>query len=348
MKLHFRAVAALSLAFVLPSCAPQEESKTDEKTLRPNVEIEEAIESENFSHWITLQASVEARKNVVLNAEMGGIIRSINVNKGQFVTRGKVLAVIDSDIMSQNISELQSGIELAEYNRDKQRKLFEQNIGTEFDLKQAESQVEQLYRKLSTLRTQAGKSVIVAPFDGYVEDIGSYVGELAAPQIPLIRFLNLDKVTIVAEVSESYLNQIQPGSKARVRFPAIDSTINDLTVTRTGKLINPANRTFRVEIELDNPSGRIVPNLLVEMQIEDKVINKSALIPSKSILEDKNGKKYIFTVGNDSIAKKQFITTHFSYSGLTAVASGVTKGQRVVTNGAEGLTDSLKVDIVKF
>jgi multidrug resistance efflux pump len=188
MKLKLFAIMALGAVLALPSCAPEEESTKDEKSFRPNVQVENAVSADSFSHWITLQASVEARKNVVLNAEMGGIIRSINVDKGQYVTRGKVLAVIDSDIMSQNISELQSGIELAEYNRDKQRKLFAQNIGTEFDLKQAESQVEQLYRKLATLRTQAGKSVIVAPFDGYVEDIGSYVGELAAPQIPLIRF----------------------------------------------------------------------------------------------------------------------------------------------------------------
>ena len=190
--------------------------------------------------------------------------------------------------------------------------------------------------------------MIVAPFDGYVEDIGSYVGELAAPQIPLIRFLNLDKVTIVAEVSESYLNQIHPGTKARVRFPALDSTINNLTITRTGKLINPANRTFRVEIELDNPEGRIVPNLLVEMQIEDKITKNTTIIPSRSILEDKNGKKYVFVVGNDSLAIRKFISADFSYDGHTAISGGIAAGQRVVIIGAEGLTDSMKVDVVKF
>jgi RND family efflux transporter MFP subunit len=333
---------------LLSACgAPETEEAAESKT-RPNVAVEPVEKKERFAHWISFQASVEAQKNVVLNAETGGVIRSITVEEGQFVKAGRVLVVLDSDIMSQNINELEEAISLAEYVRDKQKKLYAQNIGTEFDLKQAESQVEQLNRKLSTLRTQAGKSVLVAPFDGYVESIGSYVGELAAPQIPLVRFVNLDKVTIVAEVSEAYLNQIKPGTLAEVDFPTLDTVLTNLTVTRTGRIINPANRTFRVEIDIDNKDNKIVPNLLAEVRFQNELVNNALIIESRSILEDKDGKRYVYAMNSDSLVFRKYIETGFSYNGLTHVTKGLKSGEKVVVEGAEGLTDSLRVDVLKY
>ncbi len=342
-----RIAFAISLLAFTGCGAPGPENQAEGRT-QPNVEVASVEKQEVFAHWVSFQASVEARKNIVLNAEMGGVIRSINAEEGQFVKRGKVLVVLDSDVISQNISELESSIELAEYMRDKQQKLFDQNIGTEYDLKQAESQLEQLNRKLATLRTQAGKSVIAAPFDGYVEDIGSYVGELAAPQIPLVRFINLDMVTIVAEVSEAYINKITEGTRARVRFPALDTTLNDLLVTRTGKIINPSNRTFRVEIDIQNKDNLIVPNLLAEVDFQDHAQKNALTVPSKSILEDKDGNSFLYLVNNDSTVVRRTVSSVFSYQGTSVIESGLKEGDIIVVNGAEGLVDSMKVDILKY
>jgi RND family efflux transporter MFP subunit len=342
--------AIFTLAIATTSCGgPSEESAEDKETnSTPNVETGTSVAVPEFSHWVSFQANVEARRNVVLNAEMGGVIRSVMVEEGQFVKAGKVLVVMDSDVMSQSIYEVESALELAEYMRDKQKKLFEQNLGTELDLKQAEGQVEQLERKRSTLRVQAGKSVLIAPFDGYVEDIGGYVGEMAAPQIPLVRFINLDKITITAEISEAYLNKIRAGSRAKIIFPTLKLEFDSVTITRAGKLINPANRTFKVEIDMDNPNGLIVPNLLAELYIMDESVNNAVVVPSQSVLEDKNGRKYLYIVTAENIVRRKYIQAGLSYNGMISVKEGLKAGETIVTVGADGLIDSMKVDVVKF
>ena len=166
-----------------------------------------------FEHYFEVQGAVTANKNVMVLPEVGGIIRSIKVDEGQFITQGQVIATFDSDVIVSNEKELEEQLKVAEYMYEKQKTLFEKGVGTELALKQAEGQYLTLKQTLQTIKTQQGKFVLKAPFSGYVEKVFPVVGQLAGPSTPIIQLVDLSDMKITADISESYLGNITKGSK---------------------------------------------------------------------------------------------------------------------------------------
>lgn len=304
------------------------------------------VEEKPFSEYATFQGNVEADKNVMVSPEANGLIRSISVKEGEKVSQGQTIAILDAAILNKNLEELETALELAEYNFEKQKKLYDQKVGTEVQYIQAKNQKESLEKKIETLKTQAGKYVVRAPMSGYIDEIFPKVGEMASPGMPVVRLLDLNKVSIKADISENYLNTIKKGSKVTINFPSINKEIEDAKVSRTGKFLNPNNRTFTVDVDLLNVDNTILPNLIAEVKIEKRYNDKAIVIPSSSVLEDNKGQKYVFTV-KEAVVKKRPLMVDFVSGNYTQVSpnSGLMPGEEVIVRGATAIVDGEKVDV---
>lgn len=324
----------------------QIEDKDTTKAVYPLVTIAEAEEME-FAEKVKFQATVEADKNVMVSPQASGAIKGIFVKEGQRVAAGKTLASLDSDILNRNVAELEKSIELATYMFEKQQKLKDQGVGVEIQYEQAKNQKESLERKLATLSTQASKSRVVSPISGYVDEVFPKIGEMASPQMPMFRVLNLDRVTIKSEISEDYLRDIKTGSPVTVTFPSL-GIVKEQSITRTGKFINPANRTFEVQVDLKNTKGDILPNLLAELEVTKQFSKDALVIPSRSILEDSEGNKYVYLLANGK-AKKTAVKVDFVQGDLTQLKkeNGIAKGDKVIVRGVEAIVDGEKVTVKK-
>lgn len=304
----------------------------------------DTVRNRPISEDVMFQGSVEADKSIMLSPETSGVIRSLLVREGQNVSRGRVLARLDSEIINKNILEVKKSLELAEYLLEKQQNLKNQGIGAEANYIQAKNQKESLESRLASLKTQASKSNVVAPFSGYVDEIFTKLGEVGNPGMPMLRLVNLEKVVVKAEVSESYLMDIQVGDKVSLNFPSIGKTVTNAKITSLGKYINPTNRTFPIHIELSNRDRKILPNLIAEVIVEKDFTKEAILIPSESILEDNKGSKYVFVYEN-GVAIRKAISVLFVKNEVTQIAgsSEVKEGDIVIRKGASALNNGDKV-----
>lgn len=300
-----------------------------------------------FEHYFEIQGNIEAAKNAILLPEAGGIIRSINVQEGQMISAGQTIATFDSEVIASNMKELEEQLDLAKYMFDKQKSLYDQGVGTELALKQAEGQYLSLEKTMSTLKTQKGKFILSAPFAGYVEEIFPVVGEMAGPASPIIRLINLDKVSVKADISESYLSKINESNKADVYFPALDSKNENLTIKRVGKFINPINRTLTIEVEIPNPTSKHVPNLTAVLHIRDYLDSNAVVIPSNVILESSKGKPYVKIINTKNQVEIRNITTKMSYQGNTEIIAGLNDGDVVIADGKGSVVEGQTVEISK-
>jgi multidrug efflux pump subunit AcrA (membrane-fusion protein) len=157
----------------------------------------EEVKIGSFIHQIEVQGSIETDRDVLLNAESGGLIQSILVKEGQRVRKGQTLIQIDAQVISSSIEELKTAMEFADYNYKKQKELFDQGLGSEFQLTQAKNNMDNLKSRLSGLNTQRGKFSITAPFDGVVDDIIAKVGAMAGPQAPVLRLVDNTEIKII-------------------------------------------------------------------------------------------------------------------------------------------------------
>lgn len=316
-------------------------------TSKENLPIVYAVQSESgvFEHYFEVQGTLKSDKNIVLTAEMPGIIRDLRVREGQFVQQGEVLATVDASVLESNIKELEERIELAKYMFEKQESLYKQGVGTEPEYKQAKSNYESLKKSLESLRTQKGKSFVKAPFSGYVDEVFPTEGEMAGPASPIIRLVNNKDMKVVAQVSEAYIGSLNDKNKVNIVFPAIGDTLNNISIKRRGMYVNPTNRTINVEIPVNQPNDSFLPNLIALVQVRDYYDSTAVLLPSNVVLEDNQGKTFVFVLDKDNKAKKTEITTGKSYNGLTEIKGGLKAGETVVAEGARKLTDGKQVEV---
>lgn len=259
------------------------------------------LSKKDFQHYFEIQGTTEANKEVLLNSETNGLIRKIYVEEGQKVSQGQTLILLDAEMIAKNILEVEKSLELASFVYEKQKNLHDQNIGSELQFQQAKNNKERLEESLKTLKAQQGKSVVTAPFSGYVDEIFMHEGEMAMPQVPLIRLLDLTGITIKADVMETYLKDVLPSTLVDINLSSLDTTIENIKLSRIGKFINSANRSFVIETKLSNKNERILPNLIANVRVKHAVIKNAFVIPSAALLQSSSGQNYIY------VAKPKYI-----------------------------------------
>lgn len=300
---------------------------------------------QRFDHYFKIYGEVETNKNVLLYPESQGILNAISVTEGQQVSKGQLLATIDSEILRNQITELQTNYALAKTTYDKQARLWEQNIGSEMQYLQAKTQKESLESSLATLNSQLAKAQIRAPFAGVVDEIIPNAGEMATPQMPIIRLVNLDEMYIKSDVSEQHLQSVKIGTPVKVSFPSLGKTL-EAEISESSKYINPENRSFKVTVDLPKNGDDLRPNQLAHLRINDYSDDNALVLPSSIVMQTAEGADFIYVLadeGDKTFAKRVMVTTGHEYEGQIEILSGIENGTRVISNGAKSVRDGQRV-----
>ncbi len=309
--------------------------------------VEDVVQAE-FKRFTKVQAVVESKDLVSVSAEMPGRLTKVTVEEGDYVKRGQLIASIDMESTRKQRLEVETQLGLAQDIYERQKRLWDQNIGSEVQYLQAKNNVERLEQTLETLDHSLSKSSIYAPLTGVIDMVNLKTGEIAQPGAPIVMILDTRNLKVVADVPESYLGKVQKNELVEVNFPALDKSIES-PVTLIGRKIDPANRTFKVEIDLRAPDELIKPNLLAEVLINDYIEEDVVIISQELIQQEVGGRIYVMVVDETSgepKASKRYITTGASFEGDVVVNSGLAAGDRLITTGSRGLTAGERISIV--
>ena len=296
-----------------------------------------ALKSEEkmFQHFIEVQGSIEADQSVELYPESSGNITKIFVREGQSISKGRPLVQIDNSILESSKVELQTQLDLAATTFERQKRLWNQNIGSEIQYLQAKAKKEGLENSLESLKSQAKKLKITAPFSGTVDEVFAKTGGLANPMFPALRLINLDQIHVESEVTETYLKYIKKGTEVELYFPSIDKKINT-KVDQVGNYINPNNRSFKVRMNVNNTDGTLKANLLADVKISD-FKEVGIVIPSNLIQKDRMNKPFVYIlVKEDKFyrVKKSYIIEKISYENESFISEGLEADALIVDKGS--------------
>ena len=294
------------------------------------------LKTEEFVNYSEIQATVMSDDVVIASSETGGRITYLKAKEGQSVKKGQLIAKVDMQTIENQIQEINTNMDLAKDTYNRQKRLWEQNIGSEMQYIQAKNAVSQIEKKLATMNNQLSKANVYAPLSGAIDMVALKEGEMAAPGQPIVQILNTYKVKVVANLPESYLGKIKRGEKVEVYFPALDIT-RTAKVSLMGRTIDPANRTFKVEINLSNSDQKLKPNLLATVKVKDFSAKDALIVSQELVQQEISGKEYILVVGQqDSIqvATKKYVEPGESYDGRVQILSGLTTDDEVITVGA--------------
>tara|TARA_B100001564_G_scaffold54590_2_gene41449 strand:+ start:6468 stop:7607 length:1140 start_codon:yes stop_codon:yes gene_type:complete len=303
------------------------------------------LEEKEFRHYLEVQGIIKADQSVEIYPERNGTVKKIYVSEGDKVSKGQTLLKIDSSVIEASIAELKTQLDLAVTTFNRQERLWRKKIGSEIEFLNAKAKKEGLENSLKSLKAQADKLQISSPFDGKVDEIFLKQGGVANPMVKAVRIINLDKVHVEIEVTESYLEYIKVGSIVELFFPSVNKNLS-AKVNQIGNYINPENRSFKVRVDIENKDNTLKANLLADVKIND--FEKTGIvIPNALIQKDGSGKLFVYTLNKNSgsyIVEKTVIHQERSYNNESLISKGLTvssilvdKGSRLVSVGEKVL-----------
>ncbi|GGW58870.1 RND family efflux transporter MFP subunit [Winogradskyella epiphytica] len=311
------------------------------------------VNTEVFEHVLELQGNVTTKDLLTVTPEFNGILTKVYVKEGQSVRKGQILAKIDDGGLSQQLAQLKIQAELAKTTYERQKRLWEQNIGSEIQFLQAQSNYQAQQESVNQLNKQIAKTTVIAPFSGTIDDIITEQGSVvAAGQTPLMRIVNLDNMYIETEVPERYVSDVTKGKSVSVNIPVLGKII-ETKIRQAGDFINPANRTFKVEVEIPNDDKSIKPNLTARLKINDYTNENAILIPQSVVSENSEGEQYVYIVTDKSdknigTAKRVIIKTGKTQDDIIEVLKGLETGAEIIQEGARSVKDGQSVEVLKM
>jgi RND family efflux transporter MFP subunit len=311
------------------------------------------VEVQKFDHYLELQGDVMTDQNVLVYPEMPGTLFRIYVKDGQAVSKGQLLASIDDGGLSSSLAQLKTQLALAKTTFERQKRLWDQNIGSEIQYLQAKSQYEAQESAVRQLESQVAKSSIRAPFSGIIDEVIKDQGTVVSPGpgSEVFRIVNLSNMHVEVEVPEAHLGNVTPGKNVEIYFPVLGSTVQS-KVRQTGNFINPGNRSFKVEIPVPNKNGQIKPNLTAIAKINDYTNEEAILIPQSVVSENATGDQYVYLTkpeasGKGIISKRSIIQLGKTQGDIVEVISGLEAGDKIIVEGARSVRDNQQVKVLE-
>lgn len=317
------------------------------KTL--NLVFTRVVKDTLFKHYAEVQGDVATDENIIIYPEFSGILKEVKVDEGDQVRKGQTLAIIDDGGLSSQLAQAEAQATLAKTTYERQKRLWEQNIGSEIQYLEAKTNYEALQNSVDQLKSQLSKTVVTAPFSGVIDNVISEQGEVVNPgQNQLFRLISLKNMYVEADVPESYLNKIQKGTDVKVEVSSIDKEF-DGRVKQVGNNINPNNRTFEVQVAIPNEKGLVKPNQIATIKLNDYTSEKAIIVPESTIQKNALGESLVFVLEPETdstgIAKKVNVKTGYVYKDNIEITEGLKPGQVLIVEGGKGLRDGQEVKI---
>jgi membrane fusion protein (multidrug efflux system) len=326
-----------------------------------------AVITQNFSHYIDLQGRVDADEISYISPRLGGgQVRAIYVKRGDYVKKGQLLVKLDDAIVKQQIAAakqstetLKTQLTLAKDVYNRRNNLWKEGIGTEIELITARTNVETLEKQLNAANEnikvqleQASGTNVYSDVDGIADEVNVRVGEMFTGfmgNLPQIKIVNTGSLKIITDVPENYSGKVKQGSSLVVTLPDVGKTFNT-TVSVSGRVIDPNNRSFRAEAKLPQDAA-IRPNQIAQVKFLDYSAPNAIAIPVNTVGTDEKG-KYVYiavTEGGKLVARKKQIIVGELYNELIEIKSGLTAGEQLITDGFQNIYDGqlLKTDMKK-
>lgn len=233
---------------------------------------------------LKVRGRTEAAERVMLRAQTPGLVEQIPVSKGQRVATGDVICKLEAGSRTANILRAEAGLAQAELDYDAASKLNEKGYAAETRVRAAKAAMHAAKAVLSEARLDLERTKIKASFDGVVDDLPAKIGTLLNVGDPCAEIVAADPMLVIAQVSERDVGRIAPGMAGAARLVTGDTAEGKLRFVATSA--DEATRTFRIELSVSNPDGRLRDGVTAEIAIPLETTKAHRFSPAILTLDD--------------------------------------------------------------
>lgn len=312
-----------------------------------NVEVEPVV-AVPFIEYVSVTGVVEANRDVVVAAEEAGVVRQVYQERGANLRAGQAIAKIDDRVLSAQVDQARAAAELAQTTYERRKVLWEEErIGSEIAYLQARSAAEQAAANLANLAQRLARTVVRAPFAGFLEERMVELGSTVSPGTPVARVVDASPVKVVGAVPERFSADVATGREAVIRFDAIGVEEGG-TVSFVGSAVDESSRTFPIEVRVENRDGRFKPEMSANIRLPLRTFEDAIVVPQEALIRDEGGFVVYVAVrdGDGWIAEVRPVDTGAAEGDRVVVESGLEAGDHVIVLGHHRVSDGDRVNVV--
>lgn len=308
-----------------------------------------------MSRVITLPGDLAGFYESALYAKVSGYLKTIAVDKGDWVKRGEELAEIEVPELEQKVKRAQAKLEVRRVTYERLKGVWQtdRRLVARQDVDVAQGEYEQARADLDELEALFAYTRILAPFGGVVTaryvDPGALVqaggrgsaGDGAKGPVPILRLAKIEKLRVYVYVPEEDVSTIRRGMPASLSLREFPGRKFAGNVARFATALDLSTRTMLVEVDLDNPGHELYPGMYADVTLELERRANALRLPATAVAGDR-GHSYVYRVERGTL-RRVGVETGIAAEGLVEIRSGLRGGEEIVRNVGPGLLDGEKV-----
>jgi membrane fusion protein, multidrug efflux system len=299
----------------------------------------------SIARQVTVSGVVEPVRTVGVNSQLAGAVTTLNVQEGDLVRTGAVLAKLDDRELAAQLEAAASAHQVAEASYRRAEQLRDRRVITLPEYERERTAFAAAQAQLDQLRTRIGFATVVAPVSGVVTEKHVEAGDIIGNQARLFTIADVSELVVRLGVSELDVVELKTGDVAHITLDAFPNRALRGRIRRVFPVADPQTRLVPVEVVFDAPSARLArPGFLARVTFDLATSENVLLLPVAAVLGTQ-GAQAVFLV-EDGKAVRRPVTTGLTSQGRIEIVSGVAEGEEVVVTGNNGLREGMTVRAV--
>ncbi len=313
----------------------------------PAVIASTRVRRDTWQPTLSAVGSLVANKGVTVANEIAGVVRSIGFSSGQQVSRGDLLVQLDDDVDRAELASLIAARRLAEITFKRMKKLVREKTVSQSDYDEARATLDGATALVTSKRASIAKKAVRAPFSGVLGIRQVDIGQYLKPGSGIVSLQTLNPMYVDFSLPEKQLASVHTGQPVTVSVRAYPEKTFSGQISAVSPGISTTTRSVRLRALLENPQQMLRPGMFAKVQTHLASRSGVLSLPERAIAYNPYGNTVFLISEKDGslFVQNRQVQTGEVRAGRIEIISGLTEGDRVVSDGLNKLRNGQSVRI---
>ena len=329
----------------LSGCTGEEEQVKEEQKFAIPVETA-LVATGNVSSFYSTTATLEAPQESHVMSRIAGIIETINVEEGDRVTKGQILAVIDAKRQRYDFNRSEAEVQIIQQELNRLNKMNNKEFISQDQMAKLEFNLQAAKAQRDLAELQVKESQIVSPINGVIAERYVKAGNMAKEFQELFYVVNQDQLYGILHLPEQQLASLRIGQQASIiqQHQGTTSNIIDAKVLRISPVVDAQSGTFKVTLAVPNEDATLKAGMFTRVELKYDTHLDVLTVPYNALINQDNTQALY--VIKDAKAKRREVSLGFRENNTVEILSGVEAGEQIVIRGQQNLKDQALVEVI--
>lgn len=302
------------------------------------------IRSAGNSHAQTYSGTVEESNEMSLSFAVAGTIQQINVQTGDHVRAGQLIATIHAASYNSSYKAAQASLEQAQDAYKRMKELYEKGSLPEIKWIETQSKLQQAQSIEEIARKNLEDCNLYAPFNGVIAEKTAESGQNTMPGMPVVKLVAVNQLKVKVAVPETEIASISLSQPAQIEVPALNGQTFQGTVIEKGIVANPLSRSYDVKIRINEADKELMPGMVTEVSLTNADGNSQFILPAHLVQLNEKNQTFVW-INENGTAKRRFISCGDYTATGVIVLSGLNNGDEIITEGQQKVCENTMLSL---